>query len=319
MQLNKQDVDEIKSESGMESQKITNTDTSDEENQSLQSAKEFPDNYSAEWLEDQKKFFQKVVNKDELPRPLDTLAQQLQDFYDERGEYYPKKHLPFAEDVLVGVPENICRDQSTLPKRGLPDDFERKLMILENCPNDPNPFWYGHRSTQLGRLGGKVANSKEPIHISEEGSIYREFETHGIVTPLLDQSIFMKRRIDQDLTSILNEHYKDTPEEEIPKFLSWEAASEVLDTQLPLFVNQIENRNHLDRKAAIRGFMPVSRLETNVIQSEIQRRQNTAETMLSKRNPELDDKKKKQMDRKRQNKIDSRARQKAEQQASKRL
>lgn len=303
----------------MKSQKSTNTDTSDEENRSLQSARESLDSYSAEWLQDQKEFFQKVVNKEQLPSPLDILAGQLQDFYDEWGEYYPKKHLPFAEDVLVGVPENIYSAQSTLPKLGLPDDFGDQPLRLENCPNDPSPFWYGHMSTQLGRLGGKAATSKEPIHISEEGNIYREFETHGRITPLLDQSIFMKRRMDQDLTSILNEHYKDTPEEEIPKVLSWDSASAVLDKQLPLFINQIENRNHLDREAAIRGFMPVSRLETNVIQSEMQRRQNRVETMLSKRNPEFDDKKKRQMDRKRQNKIDSRARQKAEQQASKLL
>jgi hypothetical protein len=326
MQLNLQGKDDSQSESGMESQKSTNTSMRADESQSdvteeiilgkrtPQSVVGSVDSYSAECLQDEKEFFEKAFNKEKLPSPLDILAGQLQDFYDGQGDYYPKKRLPFAEDVLVGVPENICSAQSELPKLGLPDDFGGQLFSFENCPNDPNPFWYGSMSTRLGRLGGKEATSKEAVFISEEGSIYREFETHGRVTPLLDQSIFLKRRVDQDLTSIFNEHYKDTPEEDIPKVLSWNAASEVLDQQLPLFVNPIENRNRLDREAAVKGFLPVSRLETNVIQSEMQRRKN-----ISNRPLDIDDEKNRQLERNRQKNIAYRARQKAARLAGKPL
>lgn len=267
---------------------------------------------------DQQKFFDRFNRGDTFDSgledcPLRHTAWDLEAFFNKEGRYRPNRPPTFAGDVLLGLPENLASAQLPLPKLGLPAEFDsgNLPLTLDRSSNDSYPFWYGNQSTRLGRLGGKEAISKEPIEESERGTFYRKFETHGRLIPLIDQRIFMKLRIDQDLAAVLNEHYKDTSEEAIPKILSWGDASAILDQHLPRFSNQIEARNTSDREATLDGFVPASRLETNVIESEIQRRQN-----ISKRPPDIDEKKRAQLDRKKKNKADYDARKKAERAAA---
>ena len=271
------------------------------------------DSYSDDCREDQEDFINRFLDGDRFVHNsrnphLKLIACDLQDFYAGEGRYKPKRRLPFSEDVLVGIPEKVVSAQSQLPKLGLPDDFFESFsqkLTLKMIPNDLHSF--SSHSTQLGRLGGKEVVSKEPTVVSEDGLFFREFETHGRLVPLIDQNIFLKRRMDQDLTAVLNEYYKDTPEENIPKIMPWNDASAILDRYLPQFDNQVENRNNLDRVAAIGSFMPVRRLETNVIESEIKRRRN-----ISKRPPDIDEKKRSQLDRKKKNQAAYEARKKAQ-------
>lgn len=267
---------------------------------------------------DRQEFFNRFNRDDKFDGKyegsLKAVAWDLEDFYARTGQYEPKRQLPFAAEVLVGLPENTESACSTLLKLGLPDDFFEycdRAPTLKMCPHEPHSFSRGQKSTLLGRLGGKEVTSKEPTVVSEDGIFHREFETHGRLVPLIERGIFMKRRLDQDLTAILNEHYKDTPEDQIPILMPFNTASEIMDKHLPMFRSQIKRRNVTDQESAVGVFMPVNRLETNVVESELQRRQN-----LCKRPPDLDEEKIRQMDRKRQNKIDSRARQKAQKEAA---
>jgi hypothetical protein len=276
------------------------------------------DSYSENCRKDEYDFIKGVLDGEKFDLPQKITAECLQDFYDGEGNYQPRRHLPFAQDVLLGMPENVASAQSGLIKLGLHDnfDFGGRPLVLERFLEEPHSFWYGDRSTRLGRLGGKKSTSKTPTVVSEEGLFFREFETHGRPVPFIDQNIFMKRRMDQDLTAVLNEHYKDTPEDQIPALMSFNTASVIIDLHLPFFQNQVDRRISLDQEATREGFVPASRLETNVIESEMVRRKNKAFSMLAKRAPVLDEEKKRQMDRKRQNKIDSRARQKAQKAAA---
>jgi hypothetical protein len=270
-----------------------------------------------ERLEDERNFVRRVrAGEMFIFDPLKVTSEQLQDFDNREGDYRPRQHLPFAGDVLVGLPENIMCSYEPLLRLGLPSDFDAGefKLTLTDCVEDkqrkPANFQDGRKSTALGRLGGKEVTSKEPTVVSEDIIFYREFETHGRLMPLIEQSIFMKRRLDQDLTAILNKHYKDTPEDQTPRVVPFNTASEIMDKHLPMFSNQIERRNCIDQEAAVGVFIPVSRLETNVIESEIERWKAQAETMLSKRTPDLDDDKIRQLDRKKKNAADFRARQK---------
>lgn len=287
---------------------------------SPQSVGQSLDRYSAECLEDEEGFIRRFLDGEEFAFPLDSVADGLQDFYDKKGQYLPKKHFAF-EDVLLGMPDDRLYSYGPSPRVGLPAEFDtfnsRSPFVLTHC-RDPDPFQDGAKSTRLGRIGGQEVISKEPTAISELTGehFHRDFTTRGRLTPLINQSVFLKRRMDQDFTAVFNEHFKGTPEDQIPQNIPWTSASGILDQQLRMFSNQIDRRNALDQEAALQGFVPASRLETNVIESERQRRKNQAEAMISKRAPELDDERRRQMDRKRQNKIDSRARQKAEKEAA---
>lgn len=238
-----------------------------------------------------------------MEAPLVTLFWDLAEFNAAGGRYGSQISLPFAnEDVLLGMPENFVIAQPHLPRLGLPED-----LVAGYHPGDPLPIWHmeksrsdgripsrplrENRASRLGRVGGREATSKEPAMITFEGEfIHRNFETHGRLTSFIDQTFFMKRRIEQDLTAFLNEHFKDMPEFEVPCFIPFVSALRIVDQQLPNFKNQIDRRDTLDHEAALRGFAPASRLETNVIESEIQRRKGVAESRLSKRSPDLDDK-----------------------------
>lgn len=259
-------------------------------------------------------FIERFLNHKKFKCPLDMLAKDLQDFYDSKGQYLPKKHLPFAEDVLVGLPENAICSYGHPPRLGLPAEFDYGdlSLALEDCPEDqelkPANFREGRGSTRLGRLGEHEVRSQVPNVNFNSGEIrFRDFLTHGKLVPFINQSVFLKRRLDQDLTAVLNNHFKSVPEAEVPRCLPLADALPILVAAEQSFANQIESRNRLDQEAALRGFVPVSRLDTNVIQSEIQRRQN-----ISKRLPNLDEHKERQLDRKKKNIADYRAREKAE-------
>lgn len=272
---------------------------------------EYLDEDDRERQADEDNFIKKFLAHEEFEAPLDVLAGDLQDFYGGKGQYRPRQHLPFAEDVLVGLPENVICSYKNLPRLGLTVEFEDETLkpIVGECPKSeeliPANFQKGTESVRLGRLGGHDVQSKEPSIVSSQGIFFKEFETHGRLVPLLDQNIFLKVRLDQDLTAVLNDHFKNTPEDQIPTCFPVASALPMLANAEITFGNQIESRNRLDQEAALHGFVPASRLKTNVIASEIQRRQN-----ISKRPPDLTEEKKRQMDRKKQNKIDSRARQK---------
>lgn len=277
------------------------------------------DSHSASCKEDEEGFFKRFVDGEEFIWPLNSLADDLKDFHAKKGKYSPKKHLPFAEDVLLGIPDNGIYSYEPSRRLGLtaelddcaivPEEGARPVILipltLEHYLH-PEPKLVTAKSC---RIGGEEVTCEKPFMISDSGQhFYRKFVTRGRVVPLINEKFFLKRRMGQDLTAVINEEFKSMPEDKIPHIISVKTASEILDTHLAKFISQVDRRNDLDQlEATVDGFMPVSRLETNVIEKEIQRREN-----ISKRPPELSAEAKKQLDRKKKNIADYRARKRAE-------
>jgi hypothetical protein len=111
------------------------------------------------------------------------------------------------------------------------------------------------------------------------------------IEPLWQRQGLLGTRMDQDLSDVLNTHFKDTPEEEIPHEIRVETVKKLLpehpDSQ---FVNQIRQRRAKDEawleSAGDPNISSRSTYENNYIANERQRREGIAETLLSKRPPE---------------------------------
>lgn len=235
------------------------------------------------------------------------------DFYRSEDPYFLRPGRAFTQDVLLAGPQNIVCSYEEQPRLGLTAEFDSEMTITEisDCPESPQPksLQHGSETTRLHRFGAHTYTPAEAICVFDaEEPYYAEFQTGGILLPSIEQSTFLKRRLEQDLTALLNDHYKDVLEEEVPEILSCNDASAIMAQKLPLFLNVVDSRNHQDREATDDGFKPANRLKTNIVEAEIKRRHSIAETQLAKRAPDLSDIEVIQLERERQKQLKKRER-----------
>lgn len=173
----------------------------------------------------------------------------------------------------VGIWQPVCL--------GVPRNCTYRSQEVHHYPEALN-LTMPTTTTRCIRLGG------EP----KKNFIREEYMHGGRLVPFIHEQAFLNQRVEQDLTAVLNDHYKDTPEDQIPEHIAVSDADNLLGEYMQIVGNQIMKRNEKDLQEAIilddeeMAFYPAKRLEKNVIKVEIGRRASVSAVMLSKRSPE---------------------------------
>lgn len=270
MQLNFYGEDESQSESGMESQESTNTDTRVEDCQlELEDAWQayiksivVTDCSVPAWYSETLKKMKNTVAK----REAETRSRFANRFAWSEPQYEPSSNMARLGGLTIhefSVDEYECYPSSV--NLGIQRDASYQYAS-ERCHRKPKPL--SHAYAAIGNPADKIV----------------------FYTP---KQAFLAQRMDQDLSFALSQHFKDVPEEAVPDMISICEAQKILDKELESFKKQIDRRNQLDmQNSAIldvyigqRLLLPTGRLKTNILQSEANRRENRLKTMLTKRAP----------------------------------